>query len=58
MLFRNLTESEIAAFKQWARDNYEKYSPIDGLWHPIVQAECVAINSENGFSGARKTVKI
>lgn len=50
MIFRRITDEEVSAYKQWARDNYEKFSPIPGIWHPIVQAECVAMNAETGYA--------
>jgi hypothetical protein len=43
-LFRDLTEAEEAEFRQWARTNYKPFEPIDGTWHPVVQAECVEMN--------------
>jgi hypothetical protein len=43
-LFRELSEAEIAEFRQWARNNYKVGEPISGLWHPIIQQECVAMN--------------
>jgi hypothetical protein len=45
-LFRNLSESEIQDFRNWARDNYKPLSEIKGVWHPIVQDECVKMNEE------------
>jgi len=45
-MFRELTKSEIVDFKQWARDNYEPLTEIKSFWHPVVQAECYAINAE------------
>ena len=46
-LFRDITDpAEIQEFKQWANDNYEPHTPINGTWHPIIQAECVRINNE------------
>ena len=47
-LFRNLTTEEEDEFRQWARDNYEPFSEIKGVWHPVVQDECVKINQEKG----------
>ena len=47
-LFRNLTTKEEEEFRRWARDNYEPFSEIKGVWHPIVQDECVKINQEKG----------
>lgn len=49
MQFRTLTPAETAKFRQWARDNYVPNSPIDGVWHPAVQAECVQINQHVGL---------
>ena len=46
-LFKSIDDTtEIQQFRQWARDNYEPHTPIQGIWHPIVQAECVRINAE------------
>lgn len=45
-LFRELNGDEIAEFRKWARDNYEPFAPIKGVWHPEVQKECVEINRE------------
>jgi len=47
-LFKAITEDEKPAFRQWARDNYEPFSEIKGVWHPVVQDECVKINQEKG----------
>jgi hypothetical protein len=50
MMFRNdLTEEEKQAFRQWARDNYKVYEPIKGIWHIIVQEECVKMNAETDY---------
>ena len=46
MLFRDLTEDEKKKYRQWARDNYKVGEPIKGVYHPVVQAECVAMNAE------------
>jgi hypothetical protein len=51
-LFRDLTPeegAEVATFQKWARDHYQVYKPIDGVWHPVVQAECVRMNVETGY---------
>ena len=45
-IFRILTEIEKSEFKQWARDNYKVFTPIKGMWHPVVQEECVKMNIE------------
>lgn len=47
-LFRDLDETEERAFRQWARDNYTPFSPISGVWHPVIQDECRLINEEEG----------
>ena len=44
-LFRDLSEEEEAAFREWARQNYKPFTPINGTWHPAVQDECVKINA-------------
>jgi len=45
-MFRTLTTEEEQAFRAWARANYEPLEEIRGIWHPVVQAECVQINVE------------
>lgn len=45
-LFKDLDQQETAGFRRWARDNYEPFTPISGLWHPIIQDECRVINEE------------
>ena len=44
MLFKQLTEQEKKDYQAWAWENYEPLSEIKGIWHPVVQAECVKIN--------------
>ena len=47
-LFRDdLTEQEKETFRRWARENYTRFSEIKGIWHPIVQAECVKMNEND-----------
>lgn len=46
MLFKTLNEEEEASYRQWARENYLIFSEINGVWHPIVQSECVRMNEE------------
>jgi hypothetical protein len=41
-----LPPEEEAEFKKWARENYTPYTPIPGIWHPVVQDECVKMNRE------------
>lgn len=47
MAFRKLSEQEKQEFRETARMNYELFSPIDGLWHPVYQHECVRMNAES-----------
>ena len=47
-MFRKLTPEEEVEFKQWARENYVPFSEIKGIWHPVIQTECVKINKERG----------
>jgi hypothetical protein len=35
MFFRKLDEKEEAEFRQWARNNYEPFTPILGVYHSI-----------------------
>ena len=46
ILFKSLTDEEEEDFRRWARHNYTKNGPISGVWHPVVQDECVKINKE------------
>jgi len=48
-LFRELSEQDEKDFRQWARDTYEPFSQISGVWHPVVQDECSKINKEKGM---------
>tara|TARA_R100000995_G_scaffold66146_1_gene34977 strand:+ start:248 stop:469 length:222 start_codon:yes stop_codon:yes gene_type:complete len=41
---KDLTTEEQISYRQWARDNYVPFTPIDGTWHPEVQFECAFIN--------------
>jgi hypothetical protein len=45
-LFRELSGIEERDFRKWARDNYKAFTPINGVWHPVVQDECAKINAE------------
>ena len=50
-LFRNLDDDEASGYRLWARENYRVHTEIKGIWHPVVQAECVRMNCEhNGFA--------
>lgn len=46
MYFRKLPPVAANAFRRAARDTYKPFDPIEGIWHPIYQAECVAMNAE------------
>jgi hypothetical protein len=43
-LFRELSEQEEREFRADARKNY--ITPINGVWHPVYQDECVKMNKE------------
>lgn len=45
-MFIALSEEEAEEFRRWARENYEPFSDIKGIWHPEVQKECARINGE------------
>ena len=47
-LFKELTPEEEEAYKMWARENFDPFSDIGVVWHPVVKAECEQINRENG----------
>jgi len=47
-LFRDLGADEGAEFRSWARTNYTPGERISPLWHPVIRAECEAMNAEGG----------
>jgi len=47
-MFKELTEEDKVAYREWARIHYEPLTEIKGIWHPVVQAECVKINEDHG----------
>ena len=49
-LFKTLSPEHEAVYRKWARENYQVYSPINGVWHPVVQDECCRMNAETGYS--------
>jgi hypothetical protein len=51
MFYRHpLSQDEETECRKWARDNYKVFEPIKGIWHPIVQDECVKMNAETGYT--------
>lgn len=44
-LFKDLNENQENEFRQWARENYQPLTPIEGIWHPVIQDECARINA-------------
>jgi len=48
-MFRLLSEEETEEFIQAARDNYIPFQPMQGIWHPVYQMECVRINHEHAL---------
>ncbi len=49
MVFRYLSEEEEIIFRALARSKYEPFAPIEGIWHPVYQDECVRMNHELSF---------
>jgi len=41
-----LTPEQETERREWARTNYKVGQDIDGRWHPVIQDECVKMNSE------------
>lgn len=52
-MFRTFTPQEEADARKWARENYQPLSEIKGVWHPVVQDECVKINLEKADGEAQ-----
>lgn len=44
MAFRKLDAAGEAEFKKAAREQYELFTEIKGVWHPIYQMECALMN--------------
>ena len=55
-LFRDLNEQEAQVFRDWARKNYKPLTPINGVWHPVVQDECRKMNEEAGSAIDERTL--
>ena len=53
-LFKHLTAAEEQSFRNWARANYRPFEPINGVWHPVTQDECVKMNAETGYAPVRR----
>jgi hypothetical protein len=49
MVFRYLSDEEEMKFRAYARSNYEAFTEIVGVWHPVYQDECVRINHEKSY---------
>ena len=49
-LFKDLTDKEVAEFKDWARKQYKPFTEIKGIWHPVIQEECANMNTEAEFN--------
>lgn len=47
MRFKELPDDKVKEFCEWARANYKPFTAINGMWHPVVQTECVKINIEH-----------
>lgn len=46
MSFKLLDEDDMEKYRKWAREHYKCFTDICGVWHPVVQAECVLMNNE------------
>lgn len=44
-LFKSLSKDEEKNYRKWARDNYTPIENIPGIWHPVIQDECVRMNA-------------
>jgi hypothetical protein len=51
-LFKTLTPAEEAEYRAAARRDYVPFDPINGVFHPVFQDECVKMNAELGYSDA------
>ncbi len=49
-LFKHLDHDEERSYREWARANYKIFANISGIWHPVVQDECVKMNAETGYA--------
>ena len=56
MKFIKLDLSGEQTFRTAARRDYRPFTPIDGLWHPAYQDECVQINFEHAVFVESKDV--
>mgnify|MGYP003646134372 FL=1 len=46
VLFRELDDTEVQEFQEWARANHKPGDPIEReIWHPVLVAECELIDS-------------
>lgn len=48
-VYKALLRTETLAFQMEARRTYKPFEPIQGIWHPIYQLECVRINHEHSL---------
>lgn len=46
-MFRILDQAGAAESRKWARDNYRLGTAVSDQWHPVVRAECEAMNAES-----------
>ena len=46
-IYKDLSDTEIEEFKQWARDNFTpKMDKVSTVWHPVVRQECLKMYGE------------
>jgi hypothetical protein len=53
-MFKQLSEEAAAEFREWAHNNYTVGDPINPVWHPVVRAECMAMNTEEAEAKRRE----
>ena len=51
----DLTPDEIKEFKQWARDNFVPFTPMNDLWHNAVIEECKIMQDERVVQALART---
>jgi len=51
----DLTVGEVLEFKQWARDNFVPFTPINDLWHDEVICECKIMQDERVIKALNTT---
>lgn len=45
-MFKQLSESEVAEYQQWARDNFVPGEEVNPVFHPVIQKQCLELEWE------------